>query len=164
MHTQVTQQRSNWPGRIPAVSMILPCATALLLTWGSSSIGGTNDIPAPGAVLSAMLTPAYSKNDEIRSDVAQVSAVANRGICTALGAPALTKPSAESEAGTWCAGEGSEELTEVATFLEWHVQARHLAQSAYQTPLSAKLRPHVNTDDRLTALSVTAALWVAFAR
>ena len=159
MHTQVTQQPCNWTGRIPGLSLIVPCVTAILLTWGSSSIGGTNGIPAPAALLSAMLTPAYSTN-EVLTDATPVSAVANGGICTAVGPHRSRNGLAESGAGTWCAGEGTEAFAEVATFLEWHVQARHLAQGAYQTTLSATPR----LDDRLTALSVAAALWVAFAR
>ena len=158
MHTQVKPQPRTWL-RIPAISMIVPCATAVLLTWGSSSIGGNSDNRAAAPVLSAMLTPAYSTN-EGRADTARVSVVANAPMCTAPGEP--SNASAEFGAAG-CVEEATEALTEVATFLEWHVQARHLAQNAYQITLSALPRLQANSDP-WTALSAAAPLWVTFAR
>ena len=156
MQTQTTQQPAGRLGRIP---MMVSCAAAILLTWGPASIGGTGDIPAP-AVLSATLTPAYSANQGLPGP-GQGSSDAKGPLCAAAGA-----------VDPWCTadhrvegapGEQSQEWVDVATFVEWHVQARHLAQYEYQT-LTALSGPEGKALDRPTAVSAAAPVWITFAR
>ena len=152
MQTQVTPLHHNWLGRMPGISMALPCVAAILLTWGPSSIGGTSAVAAP-AVLPEILIPADSANE------VHGSTEANGPLCAG--------------AGAWCAANNlfdgapvdhSQEWVDVATFVEWHVQARHLAQYDYQTTLTALTGAEAKGDERPTAVSVAAPLWTTFSR
>jgi hypothetical protein len=160
MQTQVTQPHYSWVGRMPRISMALPCVAAMLLTWGQSSIGGTSDIPAP-AVLAPILTPAYNAN-ELLPGPGQRSSDANGRLCAGAGG-ADAGCTANNLVDGAPAGGPSQEWVDVATFVEWHVQARHLAQYDYQTTLTA-LPGSEAKGDRLTVVSVAAPLWPTFAR
>ena len=171
MQTQVNQERCNGPGRMPGISMIVPCVAAMLLTWGPTSTGGTTGIPAP-ALLSAILVPAYGANEV--ADPAQTSVSSIGPVC---GRTTVQEQEAEGPGGfgvnLWCvtatnlvdgAPADGQGRADVATFVEWHVQARHLAQYDPQITLNASLRPEATGEGRPTAVSVAPPLWTTLVR
>jgi hypothetical protein len=168
MQTQVTQERCNGLGRMPGISLIVPGAAAILLTWGPSSIGGTSSISAP-AVLPPMQVPAYSAYEV--ADPARASLSTNGPGC---GRASVQEMDGRSGVDLWCVTDidlvdemaaddqsKSQRWADVATFLEWHVQARNLAQYDYQVPLTALLRPRAKAAGP-SAVPVAAPLWTTF--
>lgn len=160
MHTQASQQHKQ-RGRIPGIAMVISCAAAIaiLLTWAPSTIGGANHNPAPSKV-SAMPAQAAGANDGPVDRGQGSSDRPTKPICAELDGIASvqeTEMTGESSGTVGCgvgsnlaggtpASNQSEERVDVATFLAWHVQARTLAQYAYQPTLSGPSRTAAKDD------------------
>ena len=157
MQTQVSQQR-NQLIRNAGIAMILARAAVIasLLIWVPSSLGSANRNPAlagpsvvPVQIGGARKAPVYPSHGPSARPIRPTCAEFGR-----IASAPITKTTGESGVIVGCGsgnnlagGNRSGERADVATFLEWHVQARNFDRYAYQTILSG-LSPSEDTEDR----------------